>query len=193
MDFSGRVECYPLFKTLNVEYVIIMHLINFIQTIVLPYHPPEYMKNEIANKFIDGYKSSGSTVWFYTGLNTGNVEDLNFTFLNTTFFENVVSAELYFENLKDLVTNSGLTREEYGVLISYENITLSEFATNENVLCAKGEKITNDGKYGIRFYGSKIKAGNTYYTLPYAIYKNADGETLTVYADNVGSFTPISE
>ncbi|MBE7013588.1 MAG: MBL fold metallo-hydrolase [Ruminococcaceae bacterium] len=75
------------------------------RTIILPYYPENYKKNQIKNNFLDGYKSSGSTVWVFTDLDTKNAEDFNFTFLNMTVFENTVSAELYFENAKDLITN----------------------------------------------------------------------------------------
>ena len=127
------------------------------QTIVLPYHPPEYKKKEIANKFIDGYKSSGSTVWFYTGLNTGNVEDLNFTFLNTTFFENVVSAELYFENLKDLVTNIEIKIPANSFkkicITDTNNVNVNSAYFNWNSLNIKG--MPENEEFAVRFIASE--------------------------------------
>lgn len=81
-------------------------------------------------------------------------------------------------------------RTEYGVILSEEELTVDEFKTDKKAVWAKGLKINNKNQYGIRFYGNKIKAGKTYYTLPYAKYENTKGDKVIVYGTKVIEFTP---
>ena len=85
---------------------------------------------------------------------------------------------------------AGLERAEYGVMLSLKEISKEEFATDSEVFIAPGKRISEGGQFGIRFFGSKIKVGETYYALPYAVYEDADGERVTVYAENVLTFIP---
>ncbi len=82
------------------------------------------------------------------------------------------------------------TRARYGVMLSLKELTREEFITDGEVIKAEGKRIADGGQYGIRFFGTKIKEGNTYYALPYAVYENSDGEQVTVYSENVLTFTP---
>ena len=96
-------------------------------------------------------------MWFYTGLNTGNVEDLNFTFLNTTFFENVVSAELYFENLKDLVTNIEIKIPANSFkkicITDTNNVNVNSAYFNWNSLNIKG--MPENEEFAVRFIANE--------------------------------------
>ncbi len=94
---------------------------------------------------------------------------------------------------KALESSQDYTRTEYGVIISEKELTLDEFKTDTSALWAKGEKINAAFQYGIRFYGNKIKAGNTYYALPYAKYENSKGDEITAYGSEIITFEPIAE
>jgi len=83
------------------------------------------------------------------------------------------------------------SRIEYGALITDKKMTPEEMKTDEEVIWAKGEKINSESQYGIRFYGSGLKEAVTYYTLPYAIYKNEAGDFKKEFANAVIPFTPI--
>lgn len=83
-------------------------------------------------------------------------------------------------------------RSEYGVIISEKELSIDEFKTDKNAVWAKGLKINSKNQYGIRFYGSKIKTGNTYYTLPYAKYINSMGTEVTIYGTKVLKFIPVN-
>ncbi|MBE7020795.1 MAG: hypothetical protein E7411_05130 [Ruminococcaceae bacterium] len=86
--------------------------------------------------------------------------------------------------------DGGYTRIRYGVMLSFENISKSEFENNENTVKAYGEAIGPEGQYGIRFFGSKIRPGVTCYALPFAEYEGFDGENITLYGENIINFTP---
>ena len=81
-------------------------------------------------------------------------------------------------------------RIEYGVLLSLTDITKEQFKSDSSVVKAEGKKIGIGGQFGIRFYGNKIKEGETYYALPYAVYENSLGEKITVYSEAVITFRP---
>ncbi|MBE7020220.1 MAG: hypothetical protein E7411_02145 [Ruminococcaceae bacterium] len=85
------------------------------------------------------------------------------------------------------------TRTEYGVAISENELDTKGFEEGNSVIFAKGEKINASSQYGIRFYGSGIKEGKTYYTLPYAKYENKAGETISVFGNKVMTFKPVSD
>lgn len=85
------------------------------------------------------------------------------------------------------------TRTEYGVMLSFNPITVDEFKTAKNIFCAPGKRISIGNQYGIRFYGPKIKLGVTYYALPYAKYEDIGGNKVTVYGNEVIEFIPTAE
>ena len=78
------------------------------------------------------------------------------------------------------------------MLLSKENVNPDNFKIGySGVVKAEALKSkTTDGGYGILFYGNGIKYGKTYYTIPYAIYVNESGNTITVYGDNIIKFVP---
>ncbi len=92
-------------------------------------------------------------------------------------------------------TLGGLNRTEFGVAISEEELTADEFKTSKNVEFAKADdnKITANYKYGVRFFGSRVKAGKTFYTLPYAKYTDSLGKEITVFGSEVLNFTPNAQ
>ncbi len=82
------------------------------------------------------------------------------------------------------------SRFEYGILFSEKELSKEEFKNDSSVVWAKSENISDSSFYGIRFFGEKIKAGNTYYALPYAKYVNTLGEEITVTGEEVIPFVP---
>lgn len=87
-------------------------------------------------------------------------------------------------------TFNGYNVSEYGMVISNKELTPKQFATDNDVWYGKGEKNTDDFRYGIRFYGKAIKSGCTYYTLPYVKYEDSDKNVIMVYGNKVITFTP---
>ncbi len=75
------------------------------RTITLPYKAPAYAKKELKRKVETGLKSSGSTAWVFSGLNSSDKEDFNFGFLNLTNIEVTVQADLYFDSPEKKITN----------------------------------------------------------------------------------------
>ena len=67
------------------------------RTLLLPYTPAPEGKAELARKYTLGQHSAGARIWIYTGLNTGEEEDLVFRFINTTHTPALVNMELFFE------------------------------------------------------------------------------------------------
>ena len=67
-------------------------------TITLPYTPPASAKAELARKYGTGQEACGARTWIFTGLNTSNPEDFEFTFFNATHVRPVVWIELLFED-----------------------------------------------------------------------------------------------
>ena len=73
------------------------------KNIDIPYTPNPYAKAEIDREFKNGQARSGANTWIFTGLNTSCTEDFDFSFLNMTHAEAVVTIELFFTDKADLI------------------------------------------------------------------------------------------
>ena len=172
---------------------------NFISDDLNPEVENEEYKYELAaNNFI-GYS--------YLSFDLNSLKDLGipaltsvtkvfnkpYTYKNDKGVEETVASGVTFAKAEK--SYADYTLVEYGMLFTKENIEISDFLIGkEKIQKAKGEAIGQSGRYyGILFYGPGIKFGETYYTLPYAIYENTNGEQITVYGQNKTSFTPEEE
>lgn len=122
------------------------------RTLLLPYTPAPEGKNILARKYAAGQSSAGATTWIYTGLNTGNEEDLEFQFINTTHMPTMVNIELFFEE-KD--RNVRHIKVQIPAL-SYKNICVvgSEVDGDymyRNSMSLKKRGIPDDAEFAIRF------------------------------------------
>lgn len=123
------------------------------ETILLPYTPPAYKKNELIRKYSDGLKSCGSKTWVFSELNTGNSEDMVFTFLNTTHAKAKVWIELYFED----------TNKNIRYLTAYINpcciqkVDITQADDNDvwfNWMSVKDRGISENSPFAVRFLSS---------------------------------------
>lgn len=112
-----------------------------------------------------------------------------YTYVNESGVEETVASGITFARAEDY---DGYELAEYGMLFTKDVIDVDDFIIDaENVLKAEGKSIGATGKhYGILFYGPGVKYGVTYYTLPYAIYKDVTGNETIVYGNDILSFTP---
>ena len=112
-----------------------------------------------------------------------------YTYVDDSGKESTVPAGIVFG--RAVTEYNGYTLSEYGMLFSKNEISAENFKKGlSSVKKAKGvEARNNEGYFGILFYGNAIKYGQTYYTIPYAVYKK-DNKTITVYGENVVTFTP---
>ena len=66
------------------------------RTITLPYQPPRYAKELLAERFRRGRANNGAHTWIFTDLDTAVQSDFIFTLLNTTNFDATVRIDLFF-------------------------------------------------------------------------------------------------
>ena len=84
---------------------------------------------------------------------------------------------------------TGLRLSEFGALISRTENEFDLASSGVVKAQADAEKINENGWYGILIHGDSdkgLKDGFTYYTRPYAIYADKDGNTYTVYGNIQG-------
>lgn len=112
-----------------------------------------------------------------------------YTFKNQNNEDETVPSGVAFAKLAE---DDGYILKEYGMLFANKDITKDNFIIeSEFVKKAVGKAIGTSGRYfGILFYGPGVKYGITYYTLPYAIYEDANGKLITVYGNSIISFIP---
>ena len=72
------------------------------KTITLPYTPPESAKWDYMEKYARGVMNSGAHCWYFTGLNTANKDDFNFSFLNAINQNANVEINIYFKGSSDI-------------------------------------------------------------------------------------------
>lgn len=125
---------------------------DYTRTIELPYKAPAYARGELHRKYSDGLKSCGSKVWVFSELNTGNPDDLEFTFLNTTHAKAKVWIEFYFEDSNKNIRY--LTAYINPCSIKTLNITGDETDDNDvwfNWMSVKDRGISPDSPFVVRF------------------------------------------
>ena len=88
------------------------------------------------------------------------------------------------------------TRVECGVLLSEDGALSKEDYAIDSPAVIRAKAVaspsTENGHYGIRFFGQGIQAGKSYHTVAYAVYKTADGAETVLYGDRIVSFVPVA-
>ncbi len=123
------------------------------RTITLPYTPPAYKKTEHKRLLDEGIRSNGCKTWIFSGLNTGNPEDMEFTFLNMTLNPVKVWIEFFFETevsggIRYVTVH--LNRQSIKTL----NITGDEVDDNDvwfNWMSMAAVGIPENADFGVRF------------------------------------------
>lgn len=67
------------------------------RTLTLPYTPPPYAEQRLAERFQQGQASAGARAWYFTNLSTARAEDFRFTVINPVANHANLTIELYFE------------------------------------------------------------------------------------------------
>jgi len=101
-DFIG-FTAFSLFREgtrhlMNAPYVEEILCGEETQILSLPYIPSEQAKAQLQDRYRRGVAANGCTTWVFTGLNTAEKDDLEFTVLNMAYLNTTLKAEIYFED-----------------------------------------------------------------------------------------------
>lgn len=122
------------------------------RTLTIPYAPSENGKAELEKAYRAGQSACGAKTWVFTGLNTENPEDFEFSFLNMTHMSPVVWIELFFESKDNCIRHIKATAPPLAMTkLSIVSEAVDPDALYFNWLSLKKQGIPENADFSVRF------------------------------------------